>query len=69
MDKDRDGYVSEKEWQEFYTVMIKPFKQYCDPNKKFLIDETELKNCMLSIKSLNRLKAILDQEETIKPNT
>ena len=68
VDKDRDGYVSEKEWQEFYTVMIKPFKTYCDRNKNFLIDEEELKNCMNSIKSLARLKEILDHESKDKPN-
>jgi len=32
IDKDRNGFIDEPEWQEFYSIFLLPFKQKCDLN-------------------------------------
>jgi hypothetical protein len=51
-DVDKDGLVSEKEWQNFYRVFLVPFRDQCDLSTNYLLNVSEFKSCMIKVKSL-----------------
>lgn len=59
VDLDRNGLVSESEWQDFYEVFLMPFKDKCDENNNFAVEIPELQQCMESVESLQDLSKML----------
>lgn len=47
MDTDRDGNVSDQEWEGFYEEFVTPFET-CTTDKSGLLDKTKLETCLKS---------------------